>query len=414
MNTELENLIKSIVKANPNARINVTSTTNPDEEGSHEKEIYSYSPPVVPTTTSTSASTSASTTTSSMDVSGSTLTQEERRRRAHKVFNVVAESLSSAWVECLKRFIMFVEPKYGGSREELRYLAQVAFSSSDELPEGYYYADEVIDSDDDVNDDSDTDYIDDTPSRRMENSVVENLSIGVSGRNNKIDMTKLDVPLPWLSMYDDGLCHALRRNNGLYTQCMNGPSKGKIYCSRCIREARDLDTETKWGTVEDRLSCGVYEYVDPRGKKPVSYMEFLEKRGHSFEEAYMKARSQGTRMCKEYIQEYEDKHRNNVKPNVKPNVQSIVQPNVQTIVQNKKADSNPQSQPSSYETSDKRPRRLQRLTDAQFEELMESMPPEEEAMFRKRRAEIKAEMENSFSGNKDSVTLNENVEASIR
>lgn len=379
MNPELENLIQSIVKANPNARINVTSTVNPDEEGATEKEIYSYTPSVSRVSRLSGPST---------DASGGELSHEERRRRAHKVFNVVAESLSSAWVECLKRFIMFVEPKYGGSREELRYLAQVAFSSTDELPEGYYYADEVIDSDE-----NDTDVECEDGDELDTNTVVDELSIGTkapepSGMNvmglgfSKANsqgpsIPKMDVQLPWLGCYNSTLCHALRRNYGLYTQCENRPRSESMYCSRCIREARGLETTTKWGTVEDRMSCGVYEYVDPRGKKPVSYLEFLEKRGHSFEDAYMKARSQGTRMCKEYIQEYEDKQKGMVQPHTQSNPPQQTPKTIST--------------PPQEREKEKRPR-LQRLTDSQFEELMASMPPEEEAMFRKRRAEIKAEL----------------------
>jgi hypothetical protein len=50
------------------------------------------------------------------------------------------------------------------------------------------------------------------------------------------------------------------------------------FCSGCQEEAdKNASGCPNCGTVEQRLACGLYEFKDPKGRSPVSYVKLLEK-----------------------------------------------------------------------------------------------------------------------------------------
>ena len=90
---------------------------------------------------------------------------------------------------------------------------------------------------------------------------------------------KPSIALPFNGEFNPDLCHALRQNSGLYTQCQSGPTKG-TFCNNCHKLAEKAeDGIPEYGLIQQRMeaySNGV-EYVDPKGRKPVAYLKVMKK-----------------------------------------------------------------------------------------------------------------------------------------
>jgi len=96
---------------------------------------------------------------------------------------------------------------------------------------------------------------------------------------NKVAVLKASFALPFNGECNDLCCQALRQNNGLYTQCQLG-RKGVngLYCKSCQQLAdKSVDGVPEYGTITQRMSVGIFEYVDPKGRKPVSYTKVMKK-----------------------------------------------------------------------------------------------------------------------------------------
>jgi hypothetical protein len=86
-------------------------------------------------------------------------------------------------------------------------------------------------------------------------------------------------PMPFVAevVEKDG-CHGLAYNRGLFTQCAKKRMENGNFCKGCQTEADKNATGCPdCGTVEDRLATGLYEFKDPKGRSPVSYVKVLEK-----------------------------------------------------------------------------------------------------------------------------------------
>ena len=84
-------------------------------------------------------------------------------------------------------------------------------------------------------------------------------------------------PLPYNGEFNEGCCFALRQNNGLYTQCQ-GIRKGESeFCKGCQVVADKNSGMPEYGTIQQRQAVGVFEYVDPKGRKPVHYTKVMKK-----------------------------------------------------------------------------------------------------------------------------------------
>ena len=90
---------------------------------------------------------------------------------------------------------------------------------------------------------------------------------------------KPSIALPFNGEFNPNLCHALRQNSGLYTQCQSGRTKG-AFCNNCHKLAEKAeDGIPEYGLIQQRMeaySKGV-EYVDPKGRKPVAYIKVMKK-----------------------------------------------------------------------------------------------------------------------------------------
>lgn len=86
---------------------------------------------------------------------------------------------------------------------------------------------------------------------------------------------KLKFPMPFRGVKNENLCNGIVKNHGLYTQCEKKPMLGKDgevkvgFCKGCQEEP--------YGNIDDRVSKGLYEFKDPKGKSPKRYTEVLKK-----------------------------------------------------------------------------------------------------------------------------------------
>jgi len=116
------------------------------------------------------------------------------------------------------------------------------------------------------------------------------ISVSVGGKNGKkvgkktvsekqISL-KSSFPLPYNGEKNEECCSALRQNNGLYTQCTGarGENPSRPYCRGCVRQMQKTGAEVpEYGTIEMRKAVGIFEYVDPKGRKPVAYTKVMKK-----------------------------------------------------------------------------------------------------------------------------------------
>ena len=94
----------------------------------------------------------------------------------------------------------------------------------------------------------------------------------------KVLVAKPAFPLPFNGEFNDACCYALRQNNGLYTQCQIARKGDKHFCKSCQALAdKSEDGVPEYGTIQNRLAAGIFEYVDPIGRKPVAYTKVMKK-----------------------------------------------------------------------------------------------------------------------------------------
>ena len=102
---------------------------------------------------------------------------------------------------------------------------------------------------------------------------------------------KPKFPLPWCGVANKCNCRALRLNHGLYTQCTQKVAKGMRYCKTCQKGAdRSATGKPTYGTVEDRQSVGILDFVAPNGKKVIPYANVMEKLNISRDDAQAEAK----------------------------------------------------------------------------------------------------------------------------
>ena len=94
----------------------------------------------------------------------------------------------------------------------------------------------------------------------------------------KVSVPKAAFPLPYNGEFNDSCCYALRQNNGLYTQC-TGVRKGEAqFCKGCATLMQKTGAEVpEYGTIQQRMAVDIFEYVDPKGRKPVAYTKVMKK-----------------------------------------------------------------------------------------------------------------------------------------
>ena len=101
--------------------------------------------------------------------------------------------------------------------------------------------------------------------------------VGSSAKKSKIVVAKASFPLPYNGECNDAVCHGLRQNNGLYTQCPSARKGENMFCRSCQSSADKNSGIPEYGTIEQRNAVDIFEYVDPKGRKPSAYSKVMKK-----------------------------------------------------------------------------------------------------------------------------------------
>ena len=111
-------------------------------------------------------------------------------------------------------------------------------------------------------------------------------------------------PMPFISeSVDISGCQGLAFNRGLFTQCSKKRMENGEFCKGCQSEAdKNASGCPDCGTVGQRLATGLYEFKDPKGRSPVSYLKVLEKLKLSSEQAVEEAEKQSIEISEEHFQ----------------------------------------------------------------------------------------------------------------
>jgi hypothetical protein len=99
----------------------------------------------------------------------------------------------------------------------------------------------------------------------------------VAVKKPKEVVAKAAFPLPYNGEFNEAYCFALRQNNGLYTQCQTTRKGENSFCKGCQVLADKNDGVPEYGTIQQRQAVGVFEYTDPKDRKPVSYTKVMKK-----------------------------------------------------------------------------------------------------------------------------------------
>ena len=106
----------------------------------------------------------------------------------------------------------------------------------------------------------------------------ENMKSQKAAPKAKESKPKSSFPLPYNGEMDENLCYALRQNSGLYTQCQGVRNENGKYCKKCELSLQKSCSEVpEFGTIEQRKAVGIFEYVDPKGRKPIAYTKIMKK-----------------------------------------------------------------------------------------------------------------------------------------
>jgi hypothetical protein len=92
----------------------------------------------------------------------------------------------------------------------------------------------------------------------------------------KVIVAKAAFPMPYNGEFNDACCFALRQNSGLYTQCQAVRKNGD-FCKQCKVLADKTEGVPEYGTIQMRQAVGIFEYTDPKGRKPVAYTKVMKK-----------------------------------------------------------------------------------------------------------------------------------------
>lgn len=101
--------------------------------------------------------------------------------------------------------------------------------------------------------------------------------VEVKSKKEKVVVAKAAFPMPYNGEFNDACCYALRQNSGLYTQCQAVRKSNGDFCKQCQVLADKTEGVPEYGTIQMRQAVGIFEYTDPKGRKPVAYTKVMKK-----------------------------------------------------------------------------------------------------------------------------------------
>jgi len=116
-----------------------------------------------------------------------------------------------------------------------------------------------------------------------------------------------NFPLPYNGEHDVSCCSGLKENQFLMTQCQNARKGDDKLCKTCENQAsKNSNGLPKFGTIEMRKACGMFEYVAPNGKSPVAYSKVMKKLNLSMEQVVEEAAKRGMVLHEDHFVEVEE------------------------------------------------------------------------------------------------------------
>ncbi len=116
-----------------------------------------------------------------------------------------------------------------------------------------------------------------------------------------------NFPLPYNGEHDESCCSGLKETHFLMTQCQNARKGDDKLCKTCDNQAsKNANGLPKFGTIEMRKACGMFEYVAPNGKSPVAYSKVMKKLNLSMEQVVSEAAKRGMVLDEGHFVEVEE------------------------------------------------------------------------------------------------------------
>jgi hypothetical protein len=120
---------------------------------------------------------------------------------------------------------------------------------------------------------------------------MDSLKIQVSSKKSKASLKPKSLfPLPFNGEAKEDCCQALRKNGGLFTQCLQKRKDESQFCKSCELQANKNSTgKPDHGTIQDRMACGLYEFRTPKGEYPIPFAKLMKKKNISQEDVFAEA-----------------------------------------------------------------------------------------------------------------------------
>tara|TARA_B110000208_G_scaffold157630_1_gene191429 strand:+ start:241 stop:921 length:681 start_codon:yes stop_codon:yes gene_type:complete len=107
---------------------------------------------------------------------------------------------------------------------------------------------------------------------------------------------KASIPLPFYGHIEEGWCCGIKKNHGLYTQCVKAKPDNCDYCMVCSRQAtNNADGKPNCGNINERASTWNenLDYKPPGMKQEVPYANIMKKLNINISDAQEEAEKMG-------------------------------------------------------------------------------------------------------------------------
>lgn len=140
----------------------------------------------------------------------------------------------------------------------------------------------------------------------------------------KVSVPKSAFPLPYNGELHENCCYALRQNNGLYTQCTGSRKGDAQFCKSCATTMQKTGAEVpEYGTIQMRNAVGIFEYTDPKGRKPIAYTKVMKKYKINEEQVLEEAGKLNISINSEHFNAPEETKRGRPKAAKEPKVKGV-------------------------------------------------------------------------------------------
>ncbi len=118
-------------------------------------------------------------------------------------------------------------------------------------------------------------------------NIYENSVNNILGEKQKTDQNKQitkkkkpNIPIPFYGHVQEGWCCGIKKNHGLYTQCMKAKPKDGVYCKVCARQAmNNANGKPNCGDIRERAEQwnDKLDYKPPGMKREIPYANVMVK-----------------------------------------------------------------------------------------------------------------------------------------